>query len=67
VEVSEAMRPAVEAALVGMEENKAVNVRADPALADDQCRIAAGDGRIIADLSVQLAALEERWEAAHVD
>jgi type III secretion protein L len=67
VETSEAMLPAVETALAEAQEDRPVNIRADPALADHQCRIAAGDGRIIADLSVQLAALEQRWGVAHVD
>jgi flagellar biosynthesis/type III secretory pathway protein FliH len=66
VETSEAMCGGIEAALAGQEAEE-VNVRVDPALGDRQCRITAPDGRIIADLDLQLDALEKRWETAHVD
>jgi type III secretion protein L len=68
VETSEAMLGPVTAALGDHEGAEGVTVRADLALGDRQCRITAADGRVIADLDVQLAALEERWGAAtHVD
>lgn len=68
VETSEAMLAPVTAALGDHEASEGVTVRADPALGDRQCRITAADGRVIADLDVQLAALEERWGTApHVD
>lgn len=38
-----------------------VTVEADPELGPFGCRIASGDGRIIADLDTQLASLRTRW------
>lgn len=68
VETSEAMLAAVTDALAEQDGAEGVTVRADPALGDRQCRITAADGRVIADLDVQLAALEERWgTTTHVD
>lgn len=38
-----------------------VTVEADPELGTFGCRIASGEGRIIADLDTQLASLRSRW------
>lgn len=38
-----------------------LTVNADPALDPFGCRVESNDGRIIADLEIQLAALRERW------
>lgn len=62
VDVAPALRDAVAAAM-----EVDVLVRADPALAPHECRIATGEGRIIADLGVQIAAIEQRWSMADVD
>lgn len=68
VETSEAMLGPVTAALGEHDGAEAVTARADPALGDRQCRITAANGRVIADLDVQLAALDERWgTTTHVD
>ncbi|WP_379553655.1 hypothetical protein [Qipengyuania sp. DGS5-3] len=42
-------------------DNPEVLVEADPELAGMGCRVVSGEGRIIADLDTQLAALRERW------
>jgi len=42
-------------------DREGVTVEGNPALADGECRILTGDGQIIADRDVQLAALAERW------
>ncbi|MHA6316169.1 FliH/SctL family protein [Altererythrobacter sp. CAU 1778] len=47
-----------------LEGKDSVSVVADAALAPMQCRIVVGDGRIIADLDTQLAALRRRWGLA---
>lgn len=66
VETSEAMLDGVSAALADLDGGDRVTVRADPEFGDRQCRVTAADGRIIADLDVQIAALEERWGTANV-
>jgi len=67
VEAAPAACPAIEEALGGFDHAAGVTVRPDPALSERQCRITAPDGRIIADLDVQLDALAGRLEGAHVD
>lgn len=44
-----------------------VPVLPDHELAEHQCRIAAGGTRIIADLPLQIAAIEKRWSVGHGD
>lgn len=61
VEVSPAMAPAVEEALAPLPTHIDRAVRAEETLADDQCRLTAPDGRIIADAPLQIAAFERRW------
>lgn len=63
VEVSENVAPIVEQALAELEA-EAIIVRGDPALDDTQCRVIAGDSRIIADRDVQLDAIRSRLEHA---
>lgn len=36
-------------------------------LADDQCRLTAPDGRIVADLDVQMQSFARRWELIDAD
>ncbi|WP_336970733.1 FliH/SctL family protein [Sphingobium aromaticiconvertens] len=62
VELAPTMEDAVRTRLAAQPVPAEVDIRGDPALAEDQCRISGPDGRIIADLGVQLAALEQRWE-----
>jgi type III secretion protein L len=57
----------VTAALAEEEGTRDIPVRADPNLARHECRVVTNDGRIIADLSVQLAEIEKRWSLTHVD
>lgn len=57
----------VTAALAKEENTRDIPVRPDPNLARQECRVVTNDGRIIADLSVQLAEIEKRWSLAHVD
>ncbi|WP_404334957.1 FliH/SctL family protein [Sphingomonas sp. MMS12-HWE2-04] len=66
VETSPAMQARVEAALGEGSAEHPVSVAADAALSDRECRIHGPDGRIIADLDGQVAALAERWELDHV-
>lgn len=65
VEVAPALCEAVTAAL-GEDRQATVLVRGDAALALHECRIATAEGRIIADLGVQLAAIAERWSMSDV-
>jgi type III secretion protein L len=60
------MQPLVEEALAGGQDGTTIVVTALPGLGDHQCRITAPDGRIIADLDVQMAALAQRWELSDV-
>jgi type III secretion protein L len=55
------------AAFTGDESLSGVAIRPDPDLAPHQCRVVTAEGRIIADLAVQLAEIEKRWSLAHVD
>lgn len=65
VVVSPAMAAPVGEALATLPAHVTAELRPDERLADDQCRLTGPDGRIIADLPVQLAAFEQRWEVAH--
>jgi flagellar biosynthesis/type III secretory pathway protein FliH len=64
VEVSEAMLPHVERAFADRPSPVEVAVRAQEGLTDDQCRLTAPDGRIVADLDVQIQSFATRWEVA---
>jgi flagellar biosynthesis/type III secretory pathway protein FliH len=64
VEVSAAMAGPVERAFADRPLGVEILVRGLDVLADDQCRLTGPDGRIIADVPVQLRALAERWETA---
>lgn len=66
VEVPPTLQQPVLAALADHHGEGEVHVIADPALEIHQCRVSGADGRIIADLDVQIAALAERWELADV-
>lgn len=65
VQVAPEMSDALGAAFAADEDMAGIVVRPDPALATHQCRITTGDGRIIADLAHQIAAIESRWTSAH--
>lgn len=65
VQVAPDMSDALAAAFAADEDMTGVVVRPDPALAAHQCRITTGDGRIIADLAHQIAAIESRWNGPH--
>lgn len=65
VHVAPELRDAVAAAVEP--EGAGIAVRSDPALSLHECRVMTGEGRIIADLAVQLAAIEGRWSMADVD
>jgi type III secretion protein L len=67
VEASPAMCPAIRQALAPLDEESRINLLPDPALSDRQCRVTAPDGRIIADLDVQLEAIAQRLEGGRVD
>lgn len=54
-------------ALAAREDTAQVTVRPDPELGLHECRVITAEGRIIADLSVQLAEIEKRWSLSHVD
>lgn len=64
VEVSAAMQPHVERAFADRPSSVDVAVRAREGLADDQCRLTAPDGRIVADVGVQIQSFAARWEVA---
>jgi flagellar biosynthesis/type III secretory pathway protein FliH len=42
-------------------EHKDIEFIADPDLASTDCRITSGEGRIVADLSLQMGKLRQRW------
>jgi flagellar biosynthesis/type III secretory pathway protein FliH len=67
VEASPAMCPAIQRALAPLDEGSRITLQPDPALSDRQCRVTAPDGRIIADLDVQLDAIAQRLEGPRVD
>lgn len=48
----------------GLSDHADLTVEADPSLGQFACRVTAQDGRIIADLDTQLAALRDRWGLA---
>lgn len=58
VRVGQAVAPAVRETLADADDT---TVLADPALPLLACRVETADGRIVADLAVQLAALAKRW------
>lgn len=62
VELSSAMLPHVERAFADRPCVVEVTLRAEDGLADDQCRLTAPDGRIVADVGVQIASFARRWE-----
>jgi flagellar biosynthesis/type III secretory pathway protein FliH len=67
VHVAPALADVLAAAFAGNEALREVAICADPELAAHQCRVVTSQGRIIADLAVQLAEIEKRWNLAHVD
>lgn len=67
VHVAPELVDVLDAAFAGDEAVQDITVRPDPELAVHQCRVVTGQGRIIADLGVQLAEIEKRWSPAHVD
>lgn len=64
VEVSQAMCGPVEQAFADLPSSVEVSVRGQEGLANDQCRLTAPDGWIIADLDVQIQSVAKRWEVA---
>lgn len=67
VHVAPDLAATVAEALAGDERTAAVALRPDPELLSHQCRVTTTSGRVIADVDRQIAAIEERWSAAHVD
>lgn len=67
VQVAPALADALAQALGTDERTATVAVRPDPELLPHQCRVATTAGRVIADLDRQIAAIEDRWSAPHVD
>ena len=67
VEVSQAMLPHVERAFADRPVQAEIALRPLAGLADDQCRLTAPDGRIIADVGVQIESFARRWEMADAD
>lgn len=67
VHVAPDLAQAVASALAEDERTTGVMLRPSPELLAHQCRIVTSAGRIIADIDRQIAAIEERWSAAHVD
>lgn len=67
VEASPAMCPAIKRALAPLDEGSRITLQPDPALSDRQCRVTAPNGRIVADLDVQLDAIARRLEGTGVD
>lgn len=53
--------------LQATEATSGVEVLPDPQLAEHECRIRAGDWRIVADLPRQLATIAERWSVSDGD
>lgn len=64
VDVSAAMAGPVARAFAERPVAVEVLVRGVAALADDQCRLSGPDGRIIADVAVQLQSFAARWDMA---
>ncbi|MCI4592611.1 hypothetical protein MOK15_21375 [Sphingobium sp. BYY-5] len=64
IEVSATMLPYVERAFADQPSTVDIAVRAQEGLADDQCRLTAPDGRIVADVGVQIQSFATRWEVA---
>lgn len=67
IHVAPEMADTVAEALAQDERTATVAVRPDPELLAQQCRVVTTAGRVIADVDRQIAAIEERWSAAHVD
>lgn len=67
VQVAPELVDVLAAAFARDEEPRAVSVRPDPSLSPHECRIVTGEGRIIADLTLQIAEIEKRWSLSHVD
>ncbi|MET1755793.1 FliH/SctL family protein [Novosphingobium sp. RD2P27] len=67
VQVAPALVDVVSARFAADERTREVPVHGDPSLAEHQCRVTTTDGRIIADLAVQLGEIEKRWSLTHVD
>lgn len=67
IELSPAMLPHVERAFADRPSSVEVTLRAEDGLADDQCRLTAPDGRIVADVGVQIQSFARRWEVADAD
>ena len=64
VEVSAAMQPHIERAFADRPSSVELAVRPREGLTDDQCRLTAPDGRIVADVGVQIQSFAARWEVA---
>lgn len=64
VELSPTMLPYVERAFADRPSTVEVTLRAEDGLADDQCRLTAPDGRVVADVGVQIASFARRWEVS---
>jgi type III secretion protein L len=64
VEVSPAMLPHIERAFADRPSSVEISARARSGLTDDQCRLTAPDGRIVADVGVQIQSFATRWEVA---
>lgn len=62
VELSPSLLPHVERAFADRPSTVEVTLRAEDGLSDDQCRLTTPDGRIVADVGVQIASFEQRWE-----
>ncbi|WP_334183055.1 FliH/SctL family protein [Novosphingobium sp.] len=67
VHVAPDLAQAVASALAGDERTTGVILRPSPELLAHQCRVVTSAGRVIADIDRQIAAIEDRWSAAHVD
>ena len=64
VEVSAAMQPHIARAFADRPSSVELAVRPREGLTDDQCRLTAPDGRIVADVGVQIQSFAARWEVA---
>ena len=67
VHVAPDLAQAVARAFAEDERTTGVILRPSPELLAHQCRVVTSAGRIIADIDRQIAAIEDRWSAAHVD
>lgn len=67
VHIAPGMAETVAHALAQAERAVPVTLRPDPELLPHQCRVVTASGRVIADIDRQIAAIEHRWSAAHVD